>query len=191
MLQGFAFLPSVLLPNKDLSSTLLIRQLKTMRRYLWTSSTYWNDKIPERGEYYPPFKNSLNLRCGHCSPVNLVKSNFWNCPALASGFSAESFSVVFAAELWRTLSLPPRKSVAIWKFCFDYAFSVFKSAFEICLSVSGKFEEKLLDFREKVLMHWMEYNSLFQFPVHLFPSWYIWVSHRKWRVLVFLEANAA
>ena len=75
--------------------------------------------------------------------------------------------MVFGAEISITF-IPTRISLAIWKFRFEYAFSFFESAFEFRLSGNGRFEEKVWDFGQNVLLQWMEYNSLFEFPMHLF-----------------------
>ena len=49
--KGLLFYPAFFCQIKGLFLTLLIQQLKTMRRYLWTSSADRNDNIPEIGKY--------------------------------------------------------------------------------------------------------------------------------------------
>ena len=153
---------------KGLFLTLLIQQLKTMRRYLWTSSTDSNDNHPETGKYafFSKLRELVMLTLFAsqsrnvellklCGSLFLIWSRTLICCFCCRDFKNSCYSNSYKScylklllrvqvfNIWIGVWVPPSGWWQIWR-------------------------EKLLDFRPKVLMEWTENQSYSSFPSSCF-----------------------
>ena len=142
MLQGFAFLPSVSLPNKRFVVDPSIPTAQNDEKNICDLPVLIGMTIFRKQVSMLFFFKTPETEDAHFfSQFYLVMSNFWNIAAVF-WFLSRTLLCEFCCRDLKDSFTPPRNGLASCNFHFGYVCSICKSAFEFPLSVNGKYEER-------------------------------------------------